>query len=125
MILTPSSTLIKRVMRRVYAIWFLKKAVPVLVLEVSLLIFALTQFAKHVFVANVLRNIAASGTHPGPLTQFLFDAFVSASAIIELMIILGVIAVIALFWSIGVSIQKARASSDERNFIASPRVTNT
>ena len=120
---TPSTTLAIRIMRRVHAIWFVKRALPVMLLEVAAIVFALMQFAQNVHVANVFRNIAASGTQPGALAQFMLDAFLATDAIVEGVIVAAVIASLLFIRSMSKSIRAVRSSVPRGNFSSAQNVT--
>jgi hypothetical protein len=60
--------LTKRIMRRVYAVWFLRKAGPVLAGAFLSLGFALWLTAKEFFVAKIIENFTAS-IHSGNISS--------------------------------------------------------
>ncbi len=61
-----TAQLTKRIMRRVYAIWFVKKAAPVLILEIPvLLIIAFHETAQEFFVAKIIENCLVVINHGG------------------------------------------------------------
>jgi len=123
MMLTPSQKLITRVMRRIQAIWFLKRALPVLVLEIAAIGLCVAQFAQHVHVASVFRNIAASGTQPMPLLEFMFAAFLATDYLVEGVIAGSIVAAVLFIRSTSTSIRKVRTPVVARNFSSTSRVT--
>lgn len=110
-------------MRRVNAIWFVRRALPVLMLEVAAIGLFIVQFAKQVHVASVFRNIAASGTQPTALAQFMTDAFLATDLIVEGVIAGTIVAVVMFVRSTSTSIQKVRTPVMARNFSRAQNVT--
>jgi|GEM_PF-1822856 len=125
MTLTPSQKFIARIMRRIHAIWFVKRALPVLLLEIAAIGLCVAQFAQHVHVASVFRNIAASGTQPMPLMQFMFDAFLATDYLVEGVVAGAIVAAVLFVRSTSTSIRKVRTpvTVTARNFSATSRVT--
>lgn len=119
----PKSTLQTRIMRRVNAIWFLRRALPVLTLEVMAIGLFVAQFAERVHVANVFRNIAASGTQPTALAQFMVDAFLATDILVEGVIAGIVVAAVLFVRSTSTSVQKVRTPAMARNFSRAQNVT--
>lgn len=78
-----SKNLTKRVMRRIYGIWFLKRVAPVMFLEMPLLaIIALSEAAREFFWVRIIENFSASlnGGVTGAL-NFVGHALYSAPAL--------------------------------------------
>ncbi len=61
-----SAELKKRIMRRVYAIWFMKRVAPVLLLEIPVLfVIVLHETAREFFVAKIIENFLVVLNHSG------------------------------------------------------------
>lgn len=72
----------KRVMRKVYAVWFLRQVAPILFLQMPLLAFiALRETARDFFVARIVENFFTSFSNAGVsgLVGFSFSAAQNAS----------------------------------------------
>jgi len=80
----------KRVMRRVYAIWFFREMVPLLIIAPSSLGFTLWLTAREFFVTKIVENFTLS-LHSGSIlaiTDFIGSAlYKTRSHIIPLLII--------------------------------------
>ncbi len=95
-----SAELKKRIMRRVYAIWFVKRVAPVLLLEIPvLLIIALHETAREFFVAKIVENFLIALNHSGitGVLGFMVSAVQNAPFVPMLIILfsLGLCAVLA------------------------------
>lgn len=76
--------LIKRIMRRVYAIWFVKRVTPVLFLEMPIfIVIALRETAREFFVARILENFLLSFHSGGILSgiNFIKEAFFATNGL--------------------------------------------
>lgn len=93
--ITVKQLLRNRILWKVYLVWFFRRIVPLIILQLALFILALRFFAKNVFVRQVFRNAylvseasywsflkyaALSFLNTNPLTQIL------------ILIILGIVA---------------------------------
>jgi hypothetical protein len=90
----------KRIMRRVYAIWFVKRIAPALFLQMPLLLLiALRETAREFWVAKIVENFSIA-IHSGfsSTLNYVFSAIVSAPAVPMLIIIfsLGVFGYLAV-----------------------------
>jgi len=82
----------KRIMKRVYAIWFFKKIAPALFLYMPFLLFvALREVANEFFVVKIVNNflmiIHKSGM--GGVVGYIFSALANASVLSGLIIIVS------------------------------------
>lgn len=80
----------KRIMRRVYAVWFARNAAPVLFLQIPvLLIIALHETAREFFVARIIENflIAANSGGISAAWNFGISALQSAPFVPVLIIL--------------------------------------
>lgn len=76
-------------MRRIYMIWFIRRALPMLSLEAGVITFVLYSIANQVFVNNVLRNAVAHTFSRSPvmLADFFFHAFLNTEFIIQFFLV--------------------------------------
>lgn len=85
-----NQNLTKRIMRRVYAIWFGRKIGPVLLLEAPLLIVALWETARAFFVAKIIENfILVLHSPAGILGIFRFVGYALYHAPLMPVVIIG------------------------------------
>jgi len=82
------SDLSKGVMRRIYAVWFLKKITSPLWLKGYIAIILTWQFGVQVHVASVLHNAPGATNLPKNLV-FLTRAFTGTDFMVQAIIILG------------------------------------
>lgn len=73
-------------MRRVYAIWLAKKALPVFIIELPLLILFIAKIREMVFWTKVLENASNAAANMSSLTQFVVST-VSTSLSVDLVLI--------------------------------------
>lgn len=81
----------KRIMRRVYAIWLAKKALPVFIIELPLLILFVAKIKEMVFWAKVLENASGAAANFASLAQFVISTVSTKLAVDAILI--GVLAV--------------------------------
>jgi hypothetical protein len=83
---TFNQSLKKRIMRRVYAIWFLRRTAPVLAAMPFSLAVALWLTAKEFFVAKIVENFTIS-LHSGNVFDFIGSAFYNTSHLSSVAIV--------------------------------------
>ena len=96
---TISFTSIKpAVMRRVYGIWFVKKALPWLALEGVAVYIVLQQLAEHVFVNHVLANAALHTFARTPIAfaQYFMQALLNTDMVVQILIALSAVCLVLL-----------------------------
>lgn len=77
-----------RILRRVYGVWFWKYEVPLMIIEVAVLIVALSFFGHYVFIEKVVANtLTASLGNPFKVVVYLLAAFAKTRTIIKLIVI--------------------------------------
>lgn len=78
-----------RILGKVYLIWFLRRIIPLMVIEIAALAFTLRIFAKNVFVSMALRNIgiAADRGYWG-IIKYLISSFLQTHFIIQIVILI-------------------------------------
>jgi len=89
-----SQKLTRKVMRRVYAIWFLRQMAPILVAMPLSLGIVLWLTAKEFFVAKIVENFILT-FHSGNVFAFIGSAFYSSTHLLPLAII-GILSVLSL-----------------------------
>lgn len=85
-----------RILWQIYIVWFFRRILPLMVVEVAVIALALQLFAHNVFVAQVLENagLVASANYWNIL-KYLIKAFLNSKLITQL-IVLGSLGLIAL-----------------------------
>ena len=85
-----SKALKNRLFWRVYIIWFLRRIVPLIILQVLALALAFRVFANNVFVSQVFKNagLVASVNYLAIL-KYLVKAFLNTHPIIQIVAILA------------------------------------
>lgn len=95
--ITLKNFLKNRILWRVYFVWFMRRIVPLIILQVLFFSVALQIFAKNVFVKNVFRNAAViSGFGYFALLKYMALSFLNTrpATQIVILIILGVTALL-------------------------------
>lgn len=91
----------KRIMRRVYFIWFAKKAAPYFIAELALFSGFLYLIGRYVFVSKVMQYagqiLANNSIDPATWSSFAFHIFSKTTFIVQLSV-LGSLAMIALMF---------------------------
>jgi len=79
-----------RILWRVYFIWFLRRMLPIVLLQITILVVLVKIFARNVFISKVLENVViVSGSGYGEVFKFLLTAFVDAHLIVQTVIVIG------------------------------------
>jgi len=100
----------KKILIKVYIVWFFRRILPLMIAQVVVLGLALKLFAQKVFVGKVLENAAlASDANYGEFFQYLLSSFLQTNLLVQvaILLILGIGALIlrdigkALFIYIG------------------------
>jgi len=79
-----------RILWRVYFIWFLRRMLPIVLLQIAALVVLVKIFARNVFVSKVLENVvAASGFGYGEVFKFLLAAFINAHFAVQAVIVIS------------------------------------
>jgi hypothetical protein len=82
----------RRVMRRVYGIWFMRSVLPVLALEVGILVVGIGMIGSIVFVEKVIANaLTISVGNPVKFLSYSITAFMSTTALTQAILILLVV----------------------------------
>lgn len=86
-----------RILWRVYLLWFFRRIVPLMVLQILVFILALKLFATNVFIRQVFRNAYwVSASDYWSLLKYSLAAFLNTRPLtqIAILLILGVIALV-------------------------------
>jgi hypothetical protein len=87
-----------RIMNRIFLVWFLQRAVPLLALEILALAIGLTFLARFFFVSEVVSNsIIASYRNPFQIFSYLIAAFLHTTLVKQIVVIVLVLAGLFLF----------------------------
>lgn len=95
--INTNATIKNKILWRVYVLWFLRRIVPLIVLQIAVFILVFRIFAKNVFVSKVFRNAAyAADFGYWSLLKYSFAAFLNAHLItqVSILLILGVAALL-------------------------------
>src|SRR3989344_9539780 len=86
-----------RILWKVYVIWFFRRIVPLIIIQVAVIIYLLKIFADKIFVAKVLENAAvASNFSYWEFLKYLISSFFQTRLLVQIAIpiILGVAALL-------------------------------
>lgn len=80
----------KRILLKIYTLWFLNRVIPLIIIQVLILALALKIFANNVFVSKVLKNssqIANFGYWD--LLKYLIISFINTRPLTQIAILIG------------------------------------
>lgn len=83
----------KSIFWKIYLIWFIRRILPLLLLEVAIVVVALKTFAAKVFVGKVLENAAVSAdANYWEFFRYLAEAFFQTNFLVQsaTLILLGI-----------------------------------
>ncbi|TSC79286.1 MAG: hypothetical protein G01um101429_521 [Parcubacteria group bacterium Gr01-1014_29] len=74
-------------------IWFIRRVLPLLLLETTAVWFAVQNIAEHVFVNNVLQNavVHTFSRSPVMIIEFFFRAFLNTETLVQLFILASLV----------------------------------
>lgn len=79
-----------RILWKIYIAWFFRRIVPLVLLQIAVLAFALKIFAKNVFVRAVLENaVQAADSGYWEFFKYLVMSFLGTRLLIQIIILLG------------------------------------
>lgn len=80
-----------KILWRVYLIWFLRRVLPLIALQVLVLVLTLKVFAQRVFVVRVLGNaaVAAADSSYWEFFRYLLAAFFQTRPIVQIAALIG------------------------------------
>ena len=77
-----------RVLWKIYAVWFFRRIVPLMVVQVALIALALQIFAQKVFVSMILQNTGAiAGVSYWSVLKYLLISFSQTRFTVQLVIL--------------------------------------
>jgi len=87
---TVGQFLKNKVLWRVYLMWFFRRIVPLMAIQIILLVVALRVFAAKVFVGKVLENAAiAADANLWEFFTYLLNAFLQTHIIVQVAVLVG------------------------------------
>ena len=91
---------------RVYLIWFMRRIVPLILLQVAILVLVVNLFAESVFLSKVLQNmgVTADGGY-WALMKYLFATFFNTRPLVQIVILVGLGFVALLLRDLGRSLR--------------------
>lgn len=88
--MTTNTMLKSKILFRVYVIWFLRRIVPLVAIQIIGLVVALKLFANNVFVSKVFQNAElVAGENLWNILKYLVLAFLQTRFIIQILVLLG------------------------------------
>ena len=84
------NTVKNKILFRVYFVWFIKRIIPIIILQIALLAGALKIFAGNVWVKSVLDNASIqSGSGYPEFLKYLVYAFLNTKPMVQIVVIIG------------------------------------
>lgn len=93
---TAEQDLKRRIMRRIYAIWFWKSVLPMLAVELVLLVGVAVGVLTHISLRHIFLNALQSSANAAAFFQFFIDNFFVKS--IQSQLLVATYAVLAAFF---------------------------
>ncbi len=91
----------KKLMFKIYRVWFMRRVLPVVVFEVFSVILGAHLFSRSVYVVRVLQNTAAAvGGGKRHLISFLWSAFLSTRFEVKMEMAIAAVFAGLFLWSI-------------------------
>ena len=94
---TLTDFLKNRILWKVYVLWFVRRIVPLMLLQVAVIVVSLKLFGDNVFVSKVLQNIGVvSGSGYWEVFKYLVAIFARTRLIVQAVVVLalGVVALL-------------------------------
>lgn len=123
--MSNSHTMIKQnIMRRVRFIWFTRRVLPALILEVVGGVLFIQKIAEYVFVNNVLQNAVTHTFTRSPVmfADFFFRALINTEIMVQVLLLASALAAFLFAKDIRRSLRAAPISVPS-NFSGFSRVT--
>lgn len=107
-----------RIMQRVQGIWFMKRVLPFILLEVGVFVFAVYTIASRVWVSHVMENLASAmkGGVIGKVWSFTSYAFMHTELFVQLAILGSLVAAVLFVAHFFTAIRQAIFITPMRNF---------
>lgn len=116
-----NNLLCKRIMRRVYFIWFVKKVAPYVLAELALFAGFLFLIGHYVFVSQVLRYasqiLANSSVDPAIWGAFAWHVFFKTEFIVQLAVLGSLIVSVLIFKNFIVSLMQLTIAKKETKLV--------
>lgn len=91
-----NDTIKNRIFWKVYFIWFFRKILPIIAIQIAVFALALQLFAKNVFVSRVLQNIAqVAESGYWAVLKYVIASFLNTHFVTQ-VVILAILAIVAL-----------------------------
>lgn len=75
---------------KIYLVWFFRRILPIILIEIAIIVAALKVLAEFVFVGKVLENAAiAADANIWRFFGYIIDAFFQTSFVIQAAILVG------------------------------------
>ena len=88
--MTINPILKSKILLRVYIIWFLRRMVPLIAVQIIALVVALKLFANNVFISKVFQNAELiASDNLWNIFKYLVSAFFQTRFIIQIIVLLG------------------------------------
>lgn len=123
--LKTDNLLQKRIMRRVYSVWFVKKVMPRLIAELAIFSVFIYLISRQVFVAKVLQYadqiLASNSLNPTVWANFIFNIFLQTEFIVQLSVLGSLLVVVFAFKTfitslVQLNLVKSETNSANRSF---------
>lgn len=112
----------KRIMKRIYFIWFVKKIFPYLLIELTIFVGFLYLVGHYVFVSKVLQYagqiLANNSINPVVWTGFAFHIFFKTQLIVQLSVLGSLAMIILMFRNFMISATQLTLTKQETNLIS-------
>jgi len=114
-------SLCKRIMRRVYFIWFAKKVAPYVLIELALFIGFLNLIGHNVFVSKVMQYagqiLANSSIDPMVWANFVLNTFLGTELIIQLAVLGSLAMMVLVFKNFITSLTQLALAREETKMV--------
>ncbi|MDD5431268.1 MAG: hypothetical protein PHP03_03555 [Candidatus Pacebacteria bacterium] len=78
-----------RILAKIYFVWFLRRIVPLIIIQVAAIVVALKIFAKNVFFSKYLQNMAnVSDFGLWATFKFLVNSFLQTNFLVQVIVLL-------------------------------------
>src|SRR3989344_7017548 len=116
---TKNNNLEKRIMRQVYLIWFVKKAIPRFTAELAMFSVFVYLISRQVFVAKVLQYaeqiLSNNSINPTVWANFVLNTFVQTEFIVQLSVVGSLLTVLFVFKTFITSLVQLALAKNETN----------
>lgn len=79
-----------KILFKIYTVWFIRRILPLMLIQIAFLVVALKLLAKKVFFGKVIENAAlASGASYWEFFKYLLEAFLGTTIIVQISVLLA------------------------------------